>query len=97
MNYKGIKGKWIIENLHAPLEGKYPADEIDISSDIDECFCTIWSVRSVSSEFDKQAKSTALLISKSFEMLKMLNDIKEYLGSDVRENVDILIKEATEF
>lgn len=30
------------------------------------------------------------------EMLEMLKDIKDYLGSDVRMKVDKLIKEATE-
>ena len=30
------------------------------------------------------------------EMLEMLKDIKDYLGSDIRMKVDKLIKEATE-
>ena len=38
----------------------------------------------------------ALLISKAPEMLEMLNDIKDYLGSDKRQEVEQLIKEATE-
>lgn len=38
----------------------------------------------------------ALLISKAPEMLEMLNDIKGYLGSDKRAEVEQLIKEATE-
>ena len=38
----------------------------------------------------------ALEKSKAHEMLEMLKDIKDYLGSDVRMKVDKLIKEATE-
>ena len=44
----------------------------------------------------EEAKKIALLISKAPEMLEMLNNVKDYLGSDVRENVEQLIKEATE-
>lgn len=38
----------------------------------------------------------ALLISKAPEMLEMLKDVKDYLGSDKRALVVQLIKEATE-
>lgn len=38
----------------------------------------------------------ALKDSKAPEMLEMLKDIKDYLGSDKREEVELLIKQATE-
>ena len=44
----------------------------------------------------EEAKANALLISKAPEMLHMLKDIKDYLGSDKRSEVEQLIKEATE-
>lgn len=37
-----------------------------------------------------------LIDKKVNEMLQTLNDIKDYLGSDKRKEVEILIKEATE-
>jgi hypothetical protein len=41
-------------------------------------------------------KANALLISKAPELLEMLEEVKDYLGSDVRGKVEQLIKEATE-
>jgi hypothetical protein len=45
---------------------------------------------------ESRNKYDALLISKAPELLEMLKDIKDYLGSDKREQVEQLIKEATE-
>jgi hypothetical protein len=92
MEFKGTKGKWIIENLNKPRKGKYPAFEIDISTENEDNMCTIW----YSELFSENAKANALLISKAPEMIEMLNNVKNYLGSDVREKVEQLIKEATE-
>ena len=44
----------------------------------------------------EQKEANALLISKAPEMLDMLKDIKDYLGSDKRQEVEQLIKEATQ-
>ena len=68
MEFKGTKGIWVIENLHNPKEGKYPASEIDISTEYEENMCTVW----FSDMFDEQAKANALLISKAPEMFEML-------------------------
>lgn len=43
-----------------------------------------------------ETKANQLLCSKAPEMLEMLKDIKDYLGSDKRMEVEQLIKEATE-
>jgi hypothetical protein len=43
-----------------------------------------------------RGKANALLISKAPELLEMLEEVKDYLGSDVRGKVEQLIKEATE-
>jgi hypothetical protein len=101
MEFKGTKGKWFIENLNEPKEGRYPAFEIDISTEQESNMCTVW----YSDSFDEQAKANALLISKAPEMLEILNWFVEYFedlyvdGSEVNDKVietKQLIKEATE-
>jgi hypothetical protein len=95
MEFKGTEGKWSIKNLNTPEKGKYPALEITISTEEDEAMCTVWYSKVFGKKVCKQQKANALLISKAPEMLEMLIDIKGYLGSDVREKVEQLIKEST--
>lgn len=93
MKFKGAQGKWFIENLNEPKEGKYPAFEIDISTETEENMCTVWH----SNLFDEEAKANALLISKAPEMLELL--IKFTSTMDLVNNIEQakkLIKEATE-
>ena len=100
MEFKGTKGKWYIENLHAPKEGKYPAFEIDISTETEENMCTVWYAEL----FAEEAKANALLISKAPEMLEMLIGFVErwdFVNPHLFYNAEIeqarqLIKEATE-
>ena len=83
MEFKGTKGNWkLAENEY----GYYTSvRNLDDSRKV----CT--------SRINNQIESNAnlLLISKAPEMLEMLNDVKDYLGSDKREQVEQLIKEAT--
>jgi hypothetical protein len=100
MEFKGTKGKWHIKNLHEPNKGKYPAFEIDISTETEENMCTVWYAEL----FAEQAKANALLISKAPEMLEMLIEFVErwdFVNSHLFHNAEIeqarqLIKEATE-
>jgi hypothetical protein len=101
MEFKGTKGKWYIENFNEPKKGKYPAFEIDISTETAESMCTVWHCEALSDEI----KANALLISKAPEMLEMLKiylaDLNNIIPpSDAQRNriqdVEQLIKEATE-
>lgn len=90
--------KWYIENLNNPNEGKYPAFEIDISSESQSNICTVW----YSDLFSDEAKQNALLISKAPEMLEFLielfNDKETHSGMfpSQQQKLEQLIKEATE-
>ena len=88
---KFTKGKWIILNSYHEENQRWICIfleentdiSIDISCDLDD-------------DKNNELEANALLISKAPEMLEMLKDIKDYLGSDKREKVEQLIKEATE-
>ena len=83
MEFKGTKGKWVLSYNDICSQKKL----------ISTAFGFI--VRDKYT-INKETKANALLISKSPEMLEMLKDVKDYLGSDKREQVEQLIKEATE-
>jgi hypothetical protein len=84
MEFKGTKGKWYIENFNEPKKGKYPADEIDISTETAENMCTVWHCEALSDEI----KANALLISKAPEMLEMLKSIvSDFEGDYVVDEV----------
>ena len=88
---KFTKGKWSILNSYHEENKRWICIfleentdiSIDISCDLDD-------------DKNNELEANALLISKAPEMLEMLKDIKDYLGSDKREKVEQLIKEATE-
>lgn len=80
--FKGTKGKWSLEQSFF-----YKTDKVVWSDHKAICRITI---------DDKDSMANALLISKSKELLEMLINIKDYLGSDKREDVEKLIKQATE-
>lgn len=91
--------KWYIENLNNPEPGKYPAYEINISSEKEANICTVW----YSDLFSDEAKKNALLISKAPEMLEMLQRIEKILtyesiepNSPIQFKMFQLINEATE-
>lgn len=89
-NCKFTKGKWRYSSEHECITTSRLG--------IVEGSKTICEIKQAPS-FDysgNEAKANALLISKAPEMLEMLIDIKGYLGSDVKEKVEQLIKEATE-
>ena len=87
MKFKGTKGKWNVTNA-VPNGINKLKGHIEVSSND-------WSIACVFNDING-AKANALLISKAPEMLDMLKDVKDYLGSDKREQVEQLIKEATE-
>jgi hypothetical protein len=81
--FKGTKGKWELFRQD---------DDIYIETKSgNAAICLI-----VGGAGLEQDKANALLISKAPEMLDKLKDIKDYLGSDKRQEVEQLIKEATE-
>jgi hypothetical protein len=82
MEFKGTQGKWIIENLNKPRKGKYPAFEIDISTENEDNMCTIW----YSDLFSENAKANALLISKAPQMLEMVQRIINDFEGDYMVN-----------
>lgn len=94
-NFKGSKGKWTVQedsdsNGYINVLTDYYHGSIPLR-------VTVYGDVVISgSGVTEQAKADALLISKAPEMLEMLEDIKDYLGSDVRSKVEQLIKEATE-
>jgi len=85
-NFKGTKGKWSINSNNQ--------DQIESQDGINICDC--WSMGDNRFPDLFEMKANALLISKAPEMLEMLEDIKDYLGSDKRTEIENLIKSATE-
>lgn len=86
--FKGTQGKWGIEKHIHGLSGNY----LILNEEK-------YQVAIADNEFIRNSEITqanALLISKAPEMLEMLEYVKDYLGSDVREKVEKLIKSATE-
>jgi len=80
MEFKGTKGKWELADRGRRVECLVKPQTYKFIAS--SCNNTRW-------QYDM------LLISKAPEMLEMLKDIKDYLGSDKRERVEQLIKEAT--
>lgn len=93
METKFTKGEWFIKNLNDPNVGRYPAREIDISTNEAGDFITIWS----KGKGDIESKANALLISKAPEMLEMLQGLlKINLPEYAKKEIEQLIKEATD-
>ena len=92
MEFKGTKGKWKVGKRNNCI----------ISDD--ETSLTIKGTTGLSTIryyggnliCESVSKENALLISKAPEMLEMLINVKDYLGSEVRVKVEQLIKEAIE-
>jgi hypothetical protein len=89
--------KWKLEIPEESNGWSVVVDEI--GSDI----CTIYNGQLrdetdniIFGKISDESKKIALLISKAPEMLEVLKDIKDYLGSDKRQEIEQLIKEATE-
>lgn len=86
MEFKGTKGKWIVDKSgYITTNGGLC---IMVGND---CISVVGDGNP-----HQPIKANALLISKAPEMLEMLKDIKDYLGSDRRTEVEQLIKEATQ-
>jgi hypothetical protein len=89
MEFKGTKGKWDLQNDRF-IWGRVGQLIVEIHPTYTEAkhpFLT---------KPTNEYKANALLISKAPEILEMLKDVKDYLGSDKREQIEQLIKEATE-
>ena len=78
--FKGTKGKW-----------KILKNEFYSEIRIEESMLSICAINKKAKEHLANAK----LIACAPEMLEMLIDIKDYLGSDKRQEVEQLIKKAT--
>jgi hypothetical protein len=104
MEFKVTEGKWYIENLNEPKKGKYPAFEIDISTERAEAMCTVWYCEDLPDELKDEIKANALLISKAPEMLEELKIAVKALkavhslgaSTPIIKRWEKLIKEATE-
>jgi len=98
--FKGTKGRWMLM-----VEDKWPFSySIETKkenvlfgivrySTADKC---INDCLKRDPALNNEGLANALLISKAPELLEMLEEVKDYLGSDVRGKVEQLIKEATE-
>lgn len=94
MEFKGTKGKWIVDHEESGFN-KYHQLCTPISTKGFIGFCEIYGD-------DEESKANALLISKSPEMLEMLQKIhlkltdSDTINYDDYEELEQLIKEATE-
>jgi hypothetical protein len=80
-NFKGTKERWLISDC---------GRKIEISNSKRKTYQSILSMSGkVKWQYDIK------LIACAPEMLEMLCNVKDYLGSDVREQVEQLIKKAT--
>lgn len=86
MEFKGTKGK--LEIIEINLIDYFQISVVDREKN--KIVCQIFDIEK------QEAKANALLFSKANEILEKLKDIKDFLGSDKREEVEKLIKEATE-
>jgi hypothetical protein len=96
MEFKGTKGKWDVSGKIGTNNYGVKFLTIDFE-DAKDCIDIYVDKRYPEYVSFLETQANALLISKAPEMLEMLKDIKDYLGSDKREQVEQLIKEATEF
>lgn len=80
-NFKGIKGKW-----YRNTDSRIVSSVYSINKE---------SLIHISGKCTEEKQANAQLISCPPEMLEMLNDIKGYLGSDKRQEIEQLIKKAT--
>jgi hypothetical protein len=88
MEFKGTKGKWEIY-----WDIQYP----DILISTDEANIATVDSWDYDTTYEEESKANALLISKAPEMLEMLKKIhKTTLDEDIKCQVELLIKEATE-
>ena len=81
--FKGTKGKWLI----------WKEDIIITEAEIDD---DVICVKPQMMQSQKNWKANALLISKSPEMLEMLEEIARMSNFDMVDEIKQLIKEATE-
>ncbi len=96
MEFKGTKGKW----KHFNTYGRYTVGN-DENSHLS--FIDCWKEGIGGIKTNEEAEANALLISKSPEMLEMLDRLVELTKSDniempkfIQEEIEQLIKEATE-
>jgi hypothetical protein len=88
MEFKGTKGKWIYDNslqMNSGYRVVYSDNGV-----------LIHKSENKNGLSETEIEANAQLISCAPEMLEMLEDVKAYLGSDVREKVEHIIKKATE-
>ncbi len=88
--FKGTKGPWSVHDWDGCLE-IVAGENINPNT-----VATILNRHKEIVNCYSESEANALLISKAPELLEMLKDIKDYLGSDRRQEVEQLIKEATE-
>ncbi len=89
-NFKGTKGKWeIFKPNHIGLTNVSFGENNGFNP-----FIELW--HHLFDNEKEEAEANAKLIAHAPEMLEMLFNVKDYLGSDVREQVEQLIKKATE-
>ena len=89
--FKGIKGEWKID-----LEYK-STERVEIRDSNNNCFIDVWKLGKITEE---EMKANAKLISKAPEMLEMLEYLHDRLGTaftQEKQEIEQLIKEATEF
>ena len=95
--FKGTKGKWKIKDIKSPFETTINSSEYRIAE------VKHFEGKNFNDPIEKEAKANALLISKTPEMLEMLNRFMEITRElnhprldHLRGSANRLIKEATE-
>ena len=96
MEFKGTKGKWVLDPEFRKNEHGVSFLSIDFDDSI-ECIDIYTDSRLDDSDKYIKTAADALLISKAPEMLKMLIKIHGITtDEDIKYQVELLIKEATE-
>lgn len=88
--FKGTKGKWFACCIEAKPHFLF-------TNDGETTICAFTKKQDSGIELQiEEVRANAKLISCAPEMLEMLIDLKDYLGSDKRQEVELLIKKATD-
>ncbi|WP_286777043.1 hypothetical protein [Sphingobacterium sp. UBA2074] len=95
MKFKGTKGRWVAGQTNLFKGGRSLVVSPGEQSKTEKGYRSICCVTPID-DMDDEDLANALLISKAPELLNMLIDIRGYLASDVRNNVDELIRSATD-
>lgn len=94
MNFKGTKGKWLLNPLRDPTNPEYYC--LYVKEGDHKSVQHIGTINSNYNDNPEEMKFNALLISKAPELLSMLISIVNYGGISNMDYIKKLIEESTE-